>query len=74
MAEIQGVALRLHKFIGKVQGKVTTGPVQPEYRGSMRPLVPKEPTLEIFEKCLGRLTDEECAMLDRILEKMSEGV
>jgi hypothetical protein len=74
MTEIHEVAARLDKFVREAQRKVSARPAQTEYRGSMRAEAPKEPILEIYEKCLGKLPERDCDALDDILKKMSGAV
>lgn len=71
MADIPEIAKRLNAFIQAAKKKEDTKPVQSKFRPQMRPSKDKDEILKIYEECLGALSDDQCAELDRILGKMS---
>ena len=68
------VASRLHEFIKAAKKKTSGRPVQAKYLRHIAPATGKEPIVETYEECLSKLTPDELAQLDRIVEKMSGAV
>jgi flagellar biosynthesis/type III secretory pathway protein FliH len=69
MAETEDIAQQLIKFMDAEETKAKVGrPVQ-QYRESIAERQ-KDAIVEVCEKCVGRLTDEDRAHLHRILEEM----
>jgi hypothetical protein len=69
MANRELLAEQLVAFIAAVYKKENE-PVLPEVRATMARVVPKNRLLIVSEKCIEKLTDKDCAHLDRILETM----
>jgi hypothetical protein len=69
MADALKVAEQLHKFIQAADKKSKQLPLQ-NYKQYQPAVTPPASILKIYEACLSKLTDEECAEFDRIVEKM----
>jgi hypothetical protein len=73
MADKSKVAERFDKFIYEAAEKVKHLPLQ-NYKQYPPAERPPDPILKIYEACLSKLTDDELAKLDEIIEKMSGAV
>jgi hypothetical protein len=73
MADKSEVASRFDKFIHEAAEKVKHLPLQNYKRYALAETGP-DSILKIYEACLSKLTDEERAEFDRIVEKMSGAV
>ena len=73
MADKSEVAARLDKFIHEAAEKVKHLPLQDYKRYALAETGP-DSILKIYEACLSKLTDDELAKLDEIIEKMSGAV
>jgi hypothetical protein len=63
------LAAQLVDFIAAVHKKENESVISSEPRESIARVQKDRPSI-VSEKCVGKLTDEECGHLDRILEKM----
>jgi len=76
MDDTEAIASRLHKFIQAAQRKASARTrlhrfIQMARPAPARSTKRKAEILKVYEKCLGELTDEESAELDRIVGIMS---
>ncbi len=76
MDDTEAIASRLHKFIQAAQRKASASTrlhrfIQMARPAPARSTKRKAEILKVYEKCLGELTDEESAELDRIVGIMS---